>query len=156
MEVQKELNGTALKAKISGVIDENTNFGAQIGTNFTELSVDCQAVSRINSMGVKYWINYFTSLTGKGMKVDLLNCPPPVVDQMSLVDTFHSNCHVVSVMVPYECVHCKKEFVTVMKTSDLKKSDDLTLPELKCTSCQGKAVFSDIEEEYFAFLSYTK
>lgn len=154
MEVQKELKGTVLSAKLSGVIDENTNFNAQIGTTFSELTLDCQKITRLNSMGVKFWINYFTSLTGKGTKVSLINCPPPVVDQMSLVDTFHSNCHVESIMIPYECLNCSSEFVVKMTTADLKK--DLTLPEQKCAKCSEKAMFSDIEDEYFAFLEYTK
>ena len=154
MEVQKELNGTVLKAKASGVIDENMNLNALMGTNFTEMRLDCQKISRINSLGVKHWINYFTALTNKGVKVELSNCPPQVVDQLSQVDTFHSNCTIASIMAPYECTECKSEFVKEMKVIDLRKN--LNIPELQCPKCSSKAVFSDIEDEYFAFLSYTK
>jgi anti-anti-sigma regulatory factor/DNA-directed RNA polymerase subunit RPC12/RpoP len=154
MEVQKSLVGTVLLARVSGVVDENTNFNDQIGSGFTEAVLDCKKITRMNSMGVKFWINYFSALTSNGVKVTLSNCAPPVVDQMSLVDTFHSNCHIESVMVPYECVSCKSEFLTTMTTTELKEK--LDIPEEKCVKCSQKAVFSDIEEEYFAFLEYTK
>jgi anti-anti-sigma regulatory factor/DNA-directed RNA polymerase subunit RPC12/RpoP len=154
MDVQKELVGTTLKVKISGVIDENTSFISQIGTGFKELDVDCLKISRLNSMGVKYWINYFSGLTNSGTKVSLQKCSPAIMDQMSLVDTFHSNCHIESVMVPYECVNCKSESVTEISTKTLRVN--LEIPDGKCPKCSNKSVFADIAEEYFAFLDYTK
>ena len=155
MEAIKELANNILKVSLSGVIDEKSNFATTIGPIHHSLIVDCKNVLRINSMGVKSWITYFSQLTAKGNRVALSNCPPCLVDQLSLIENFHSNCEIYSVMVPYECSGCNSEFLAPYPTKDLK-ANGMTVPELKCAKCNAKASFSDIEEEYFAFMAYTK
>ena len=74
------------------------------------------------------------------------------MEQINLISNFTAGGVVESIYVPFACSACKTELVGLFKTEDLKKMGG-NIPELKCTKCGGSAVFDDIPEEYFGFLS---
>lgn len=152
VNVVKEQKGTALVVRLSGSIEESVNFDTLIGPPPAELHINCKEVPRINSVGVKAWIKYFQAAASKGTKLVFLECSTAIVEQINLISNFTCGGTVESVYVPFSCTGCKSELVGLFKTDDLKKLS-LNLPELKCSKCGGKAVFDDIPEEYFAFLS---
>lgn len=152
LNVAKEQKGNALLVRLSGSIEESVNFEQLIGAPPAELFVHSKDVSRINSVGVKAWIKYFQSAQQKGTKLHFVECSTAIVEQINLISNFASGGSVDSVYVPFACEKCKSELVGLFKTEDLKKMN-MQLPELKCTKCSGRAVFDDIPEEYFGFLS---
>ena len=152
VNVVKEQKGNALHVRLSGSIEENVNFDQLIGAPPAELVVNCKEVPRINSVGVKAWIKFFQGATAKGTKVRFQECSTAIVEQINLISNFTCGGQVESIYVPFSCTSCKTELVGLFKTEDLKKLQ-LQLPELKCTKCGSKAVFDDIPEEYFGFLS---
>ena len=152
VNVVKEQKGTALAVKISGSIEENVNFDQLVGPPVAEMHINCKEITRINSVGVKAWIKYFQGVQAKGSKLRFVECSTAIVEQVNLISNFTCGGVVESVYVPFACVGCKSELVGLFKTDDLRRRN-LQLPELKCSKCGGKAVFDDIPEEYFAFLS---
>ncbi len=151
LKVAKEQKDNALAVKLSGSIEETVNLEELIGATPQEVHVNSKEVTRINSVGVKGWIKYFQSLQTKGVKLKFQECSTAIVEQINLISNFTCGGEVESIYVPFACVNCKAELIALFKTADLDPGN-LNLPELKCTKCSGKAVFDDIEEEYFAFL----
>jgi anti-anti-sigma regulatory factor len=152
LNVVKEQKGSAVLVRLSGSVEESVNFDQLIGPPPTELIVSCKEIPRINSVGVKAWIKYFQSAQAKGTKLTFIECSTAIVEQINLISNFNCGGTIESIYVPFACTSCKSELVGLFKTADLKRLN-LKLPELKCSKCSGKAVFDDIPEEYFGFLT---
>jgi hypothetical protein len=152
LNVVKEQKGSAVLVRLSGSIEESVNFDQLIGPPPAELIVSCKEVPRINSVGVKAWIKYFQGAQAKNTKLTFIECSTAIVEQINLISNFTCGGTVESIYVPFACTGCKSELVGLFKAADLKKLN-LQLPELKCSKCGGKAVFDDIPEEYFGFLT---
>lgn len=151
VNIIKEQKGNALVVRISGTIEESVNFDQLIGPPVPEMHVSCKEITRINSVGVKVWIKYFSSITAKGTKLKLTECSVPIVEQINLISNFTCGGTVESIFVPFSCTSCKTELVGLFRTEDLKKLN-FKLPEVKCSKCGGRAIFDDIPEEYLGFL----
>lgn len=151
VNLTKELKDNVLLVRLSGSIEESTDFEKLIGTTPQEVHVYVKEVSRINSVGVKAWIKYFQSLELKKVKLKFFECSTAIVEQINLISNFIVSGTVESIMVPFSCTNCKSELVGLFKTEQLKKIE-FNLPDLKCSKCGDKAVFDDIQEEYFGFL----
>jgi hypothetical protein len=152
VNVVKEQKGNALLVRLAGSIEESVNFDQLIGLPPGELHVNTKEVPRINSVGVKSWIRYFQAVAAKGTKLRFQECSTAIVEQINLISNFTCGGEVESIFVPFACTNCKSELVGLFKTDDLRRIG-LKLPELKCSKCAGKAVFDDIPEEYFGFLT---
>lgn len=152
VNVIKEQKGNVLVVRLTGSIEESVNFDQLIGPAQPEMQLFCKEVPRINSVGVKAWIKYFQIAASKGSKVRFFECSTAIVEQANLISNFIPSGAIESLYVPFSCTNCKSELVGLFKTDDLRKMGG-NMPELKCTKCGGKAVFDDIPEEYFAFLS---
>ncbi len=152
IKVAKELNGTVLTIRLSGSIEETVNLEEMVGAVPAEVRVDCKEITRINSVGVKGWIKYFQSLQNKNVKLTFFQASTAIVEQINLISNFVCGGAVESIYVPFACTNCKAELIALFRTADINPNS-IQLPELKCTKCSGKAVFDDIEEEYFSFLS---
>jgi anti-anti-sigma regulatory factor len=151
LNVIKEQKDNVLTVRLSGSIEESTNFDQLIGPPPPQLVVNCKEVPRINSVGVKAWIKYFQGVTTQGTKLKFVECSTAIVEQINLISNFTCGGTVESIYVPFACQNCKSELVGLFKTADLKQFGQ-DIPELKCTKCGGSAVFDDIPEEYFGFL----
>ncbi len=152
VNIIKEQKGSVIAVRLVGSIEESVEFEQLIGPVSGELHVNCKEVPRINSVGVKAWIKYFAGLQQKGSKLRFQECSTAIVEQINLISNFTCGGAVDSIYVPFSCTSCKGEFIGLFKTEDLKKLN-MNIPELKCGKCGGKAVFDDIPEEYFGFLS---
>jgi hypothetical protein len=152
INITKELKDGALQIRLAGNLDETSNLDQLIGAPQPEMQLFLKELKRINSIGVKSWIRYFQGAKSKGSKLKLLECSTAVVEQINLISNFSCGAEIESIYVPFCCTQCKSELVGLFKTGDLKRIG-LKIPALKCSKCGGSAVFDDIPEEYFAFLS---
>jgi DNA-directed RNA polymerase subunit RPC12/RpoP/anti-anti-sigma regulatory factor len=148
----KEQKDDLLVVRLAGSIEESVNFESMIGMPTGKVQVNTKEVPRINSVGVKGWIKYFSSLQQKGAQLNFVECSTAIVEQINLISNFTCGGTVESVYVPFSCGQCRAEFIALFKTEDLKRIA-MDLPQLDCPKCGGKASFDDIPEEYFAFLS---
>ncbi len=149
--VAKELKDGVLLVHLGGVIDEAVDLGREIGPFSGEAQFVCREISQINSYGVKGWIEYFRKLADQGGKFTFAEVPPCLVEQLNYVKGFGCGGAVISLSVPFVCLHCHRELRGVVDAGDLRRIS-YRLPPIKCPNCGAKADFDDEPEEYFAFL----
>src|SRR5258706_15010528 len=139
--------------KLSGVIDEDNELGAlgdKLG-NGTAV-IDVSEIERINSCGVRDWVNWLSKAEKGGAKVVLVECSPAIVAQINLVNNFTGQGVVKSFYAPYFCPNCDLEKVLLVETRDMAGAQPFKAPSCRCDECDGPMDFDDMEEAYFAFL----
>jgi anti-anti-sigma regulatory factor len=143
--------------KLSGVIDEDNELASlsdKIGSGTAV--IDVSEIERINSCGVRDWVNWLGKVEKNGAKVILVECSPAIVAQINLVNNFTGQGVVKSFYAPYFCPNCDLEKVLLVETRDLAQTIPFKAPSCRCDECDGPMDFDDMEESYFAFLSNAK
>jgi anti-anti-sigma regulatory factor len=143
--------------KLSGVIDEDNELGTladKLGTGTAV--IDVSEIERINSCGVRDWVNWLSKAEKGGAKIVLVECSPAIVAQINLVNNFTGQGQVKSFYAPYFCPNCDLEKVLLVETRDMHGAQPFKAPSCRCDECDGPMDFDDMEESYFAFLSNTK
>src|SRR4030095_5757253 len=143
--------------KLSGVIDEDNDLGSlaeKIGSGTAV--IDVSEIERINSCGVRDWVNWLGRTEKNGAKVILVECSPAIVAQINLVNNFTGQGVVKSFYAPYFCPNCDLEKVLLVETRDVAGTHPFKAPSCRCDECDGPMDFDDMEESYFAFLSNAK
>ena len=143
----------SIKIELEGVIDESTDFSKVLASMEGQVVViDCEKVKKINSSGVKSWINFFQEFNKKNT-VKLVKLSIVLVEQLNSVMNFACGAEIESIFVPYVCQDCGKESSHLMDVSFLRKMT--TLSEAPCPHCEGgHAEFDDLPEEFFSFLEF--
>lgn len=141
--------------KLGGIIDEDNHLGgltAQIAGPIVIL--DVADILRVNSYGVRDWVNWLDSLSRLGRQVVMVRCSSAVVGQANMVTNFTGQAIIVSFQAPYYCAHCDLSVVKVLSVEELlaKKRGPLAAPDHVCEVCGNTLEFDDFEESYFAFL----
>ncbi len=143
--------------KLSGVIDEDNELGTladKLGSGTAV--IDVSEIERINSCGVRDWVNWLSKAEKGGAKIVLVECSPAIVAQINLVNNFTGQGQVKSFYAPYFCPNCDLEKVLLVETRDMHAVQPFKAPSCRCDECDGPMDFDDMEESYFAFLSNTK
>jgi len=143
--------------KLSGVIDEDNNLTTlvdQIPAGTAVINVG--EVERINSCGVRDWVNWLGKIEKNNASVVLVECSPAIVAQINLVHNFTGGGAVKSFFAPYFCPACDLEKVLLIETAEMSGQASPTAPTCRCDECDGPMDFDDMEESYFAFLANTK
>jgi anti-anti-sigma regulatory factor len=143
--------------KLAGVIDEDNELNTladKLGTGTAV--IDVSEIERINSCGVRDWVNWLGKAEKGGAKVVLVECSPAIVAQINLVNNFTGNGLVKSFYAPYFCPNCDLEKVLLVETRDMAGTQPFKAPSCRCDECDGPMDFDDMEESYFAFLANTK
>jgi anti-anti-sigma regulatory factor len=143
--------------KLSGVIDEDNELGTLVDRLGAGTSViDLAEIERINSCGVRDWVNWLGKAEKKGAEMVLVECSPAIVAQINLVNNFVGNGAVKSFYAPYFCPSCDLEKVLLVDMEEMANQDRPKAPVCRCDECDGVMDFDDMEESYFAFIQTTK
>lgn len=139
--------------KLGGVIDEDNELGELVdriphGTAV----IDLGEVERINSCGVRDWVNWLSKLETNGTRSVLVECSPSIVAQINLVNNFTGSGVVKSFYVPYFCPECDEEKVLLVEAADMGPPPHEP-PTCRCDECDLVMDFDDMPDSYFAFLS---
>jgi anti-anti-sigma regulatory factor len=137
---------------LTGAIDEDANFERLLSklNNMSAIRIDMSGVGRINSCGVREWVNFVRALPSNA-DLALEKCPSVVVAQINMISNFAANARILSVKAPFVCDSCGHEEEILV---DLQRGEKPSLEARACSSCGKKAlVFDDLEESYFAFIS---
>jgi anti-anti-sigma regulatory factor len=142
--------------KLGGVIDEDNELGEltekiPAGT----VAIDLSEIDRINSCGVRDWVNWLTRVEKNGSRVILVECSPSIVAQINLVNNFTGGGVVKSFFAPYFCPNCDREKVLLVEVAEMVGTPTKA-PTCRCDECDGVMDFDDMEDSYFAFLSTAK
>ena len=150
LSIQKTNTANGLNVELSGAFEETVQLETLIGPVQGVLTVNCRGLTRINSVGVKTWINYFQKLKMAGITIRFEECSPPIVEQLNMISNVSCGGEVVSVLLPYSCVKCMKEFVIPLETKNINPD---ALPQAKCERSDCANQFDDVSEDYFYFLN---
>ena len=148
--------GDVSYVKLGGVIDEDNELGELVDKipNGTAV-IDLGEIERINSCGVRDWVNWLSKLESNGTRSVLVECSPAIVAQINLVNNFTGSGVVKSFYVPYFCPECDEEKVLLVEASDMGPPPHEP-PTCRCDECDLVMDFDDMPDSYFAFLSNQK
>ena len=139
--------------KLGGVIDEDNELGDLVDKIPSGTAViDLGEIERINSCGVRDWVNWLSKLEYNGTRSVLVECSPAIVAQINLVNNFTGNGVVKSFYVPYFCPECDEEKVLLVEATDMGPPPHEP-PTCRCDECDLVMDFDDMPDSYFAFLS---
>jgi anti-anti-sigma regulatory factor len=145
--------GDVSYVKLGGVIDEDNELGDLVDKIPSGTAViDLGEIERINSCGVRDWVNWLSKLESNGTRSVLVECSPAIVAQINLVNNFTGSGVVKSFYVPYFCPECDEEKVLLVEAGDMGPPPHEP-PTCRCDECDLVMDFDDMPDSYFAFLS---
>src|SRR5690349_5116922 len=145
--------GDVSYVKLGGVIDEDNELGDLVDKIPSGTAViDLGEIERINSCGVRDWVNWLSKLESNGTRSVLVECSPAIVAQINLVNNFTGSGVVKSFYVPYFCPECDEEKVLLVEAADMGPPPHEP-PTCRCDECDLVMDFDDMPDSYFAFLS---
>ncbi|MCC6996129.1 MAG: hypothetical protein IT370_16085 [Deltaproteobacteria bacterium] len=136
-----------------GEIDENADFAELRRRLKASVVFNLAEVRRINSCGVREWVNFVRDLPGV-TELTFTHCSPAIVTQLNMIYNFRGGAKVRSFLAPYVCENCNTEedklldVHTHFPTRDTKK-----MPEFTCEKCGEQMEFDDLPERYLSFLA---
>ena len=140
---------------ITGTIDESADFNELLAKRSGILFVDFKNVQRINSSGVRRWVQAVAQLNQ--VEIHYMNCSCPVVEQLSMVPEFLGRKNTVeSFDARYVCENCNYSHIFNLVVgfdvkAGLQKYDDG--PERFCPKCNSKMEFDHNPDSYLYFLT---
>jgi hypothetical protein len=163
MEPQKQLEPAALSWHIQtkpgatlveffGEVDENVDFAELRRRLSGPVVFDLGRVRRINSCGVREWVNFVRDLAGKA-DLTFVACSPAIVTQLNMIYNFRGHAKVASFLAPYVCASCENEEEKLLDVATNFPGRSREPPTYVCARCGGQMEFDDLPERYFAFLN---
>jgi class 3 adenylate cyclase len=152
VSVQTVRIGAVSHVRFSGSIDERFDPGAALASAHGHVVLDLGAIRRITSFGVRRWMDLVAAVPATLQGLYVIHAPPPVVDQLNMIDGFMGAACVVSVLAPYSCGQCGEECVRLVDLRAARPTLDAAVaPRHQCSVCQSELTFADLFDEYFAF-----
>lgn len=137
MKIKVSALGEAALVLLSGDIDsdvEDVTSAIDAATGAKNLVFDCQDLRRINSIGVKGWINAIGRWS-KDRTVAFRNCPHAFIDMAVMVPAFIGTCDVQSFQATFKCDNCHRESLQLIEVKGKQATG--TQPTV-CAKCGGR------------------
>jgi anti-anti-sigma regulatory factor len=147
MMFRLENKGATTTVVVSGEITEETDFGPILEVQGGTVNLDLGGVSRINSCGVREWLNFVTALKATGRKLILERCAPVIVTQLNTIYNFTGGGTVRSVLGPYYCPQCDQEENVLVELDKTQSMPNV----LACPKCGGEMEFEEMYDVYLGF-----
>jgi hypothetical protein len=135
--------------RLAGVIDEHADLRF-MGNLHGDVRLSMRGVRRINSYGVRSWIDAIRKVP-TDCRLELVECPPPVVDQMNMVAGFLGRGKVTSFYAAMVCESCSHEVDHLFTVEECRKAGG-KFPPVACPTCGKRMEVDDIEEQYLLFV----
>lgn len=139
--------------EFTGDIDETSDFTELAkrlaGTVLFRLS----EVRRINSSGVREWVDFVTRLENVEELI-FSHCSPSVITQINMIYNFAGQARIRSFYAPYTCPSCLREEAKLIDVRSQVKDGEIShdLPSYSCDDCGVALEFDEIPDRYLAFL----
>lgn len=135
-----------------GEIDENADLSALRARLAGTVVFDLENIRRINSCGVREWVNFVRELP-EVEELTFIRCSPVTVYQLNMIYNFRGPATIKSIYAPYICENCDTEedgFIDL--ESQYPDGNIGAMPELRCSQCDEPMEFDDIPDRYLSFL----
>ncbi len=135
-----------------GEIDEYVDFAELRRKLSGHVVFHLGEVSRINSAGVREWVNFVRDLPSVS-DLTFSHCSPAIVAHLNMIYNFRGEAAIRSFYAPYVCDACDREDEKLLdvKVQFPNGSPD-DLPEVSCEGCGEPMEFDDLPERYLSFL----
>jgi anti-anti-sigma regulatory factor len=139
--------------EFNGEIDENTDFSELHRKLSGSVVFHLGQVRRINSCGVREWINFVRDLPNVS-ELTFSHCSPAIVTQLNMIYNFRGNAKLRSFYAPYICESCNAEEQKLIDVEEQFGSGDIyNVPDYECEKCSEPLEFDDLPDRYLAFLA---
>lgn len=136
-----------------GDIDENSGLFDLTPVLTGTVVLDLGGIRRINSAGVREWVNFIRDSDPRTDHLALSNCSPAIVMQMNMIANFRGNAEVTSFYAPLVCPACDHEQDELIQTTpEIVSGLPHRIGDFTCAECQSGLELDDIPERYFSFL----
>lgn len=135
---------------IAGIIDEGADLSPLSNLEARAIEVSMRGVRRINSFGVRAWMDAVRRLP-QSTRLHFVQCPPPVVDQCNMVAGFLGHGTLVSFYAPMVCTECDEQIDQLFLTAACRDNGG-KLPPTPCPRCGRPMEVDDLEEQYLLFV----
>jgi len=145
-------DGDVMRVELRGEIDENADFSDLRHTLRGNVDLRLEGITRINSCGVREWVNFVRGLDSV-RTLSFSRCSPPVVLQLNTIYNFRGRARVRSFMAPYVCEACHNDEYKLLDVAEHFPDRRAHVPAFRCRKCGGVMVFDELPERYLSFLS---
>lgn len=136
--------------EFAGEIDENADFAELRRRLRGEVVFELAEVRRINSCGVREWVNFVRDLPHV-TALAFSHCSPAIVTQLNMIYNFRGPATIGSFFAPYVCDACGLEEEKLIDTTQWNVAAGL--PSFSCSQCGAAMEFDDLPERYLSFLA---
>jgi ABC-type transporter Mla MlaB component len=148
-----ELREGRLVAHLRGEINENADLAELRRQLRGDVELDLEGVARINSCGVREWVNFVRNLADV-RSLNFARCSPTVVLQLNTIYNFRGPAGVKSFLAPYVCETCHIDEYKLLDVNEHFPDGPLGgVPAFRCPRCSGVMMFDELPERYLSFLS---
>lgn len=139
--------------ELYGEIDENAEFSELRRRLKGPVVFHLAEVRRINSCGVREWVNFIRDLP-EVSKLTFAECSHPIVTQLNMIYNFRGPADIESFYAPYVCENCNHEEEKLLQVAPLLEAENTgDVPSFSCPECGDIMEFDDLPERYLSFLS---
>lgn len=135
-----------------GEIDENADFVELRRRLRGAVAFQLAEVRRINSCGVREWVNFVRDLPHV-TDLSFSHCSPAIVTQLNMIYNFRGNARIRSFYAPYVCESCGHEEDKLIDVQSQFPGGKFKAPEFACEQCSAAMEFDDLPERYLSFLN---
>ena len=158
LEVQKNRVQDVQFVFLHGSITEDSVLDSIESGGAKTMVIDLAKVTRINSYGIRQWINHLKKIHETTPNLVFTRCPPSIVEQFNMISNFGADGVVYSFYLPFYSESQDKDELVLF---DAGSNPGMGYEEIiaSCVSRldpAAKFVFNDIEDEYFSFLQLQK
>jgi len=146
-----ERAGELTRVTFEGELDENVDL-SELRTQLRgAVEFALADVRRINSAGVREWVNFVRDLPHV-TELAFVDCSPLIVAQLNMVYNFRGNARVRSFLAPYVCPRCGLEHEKHLDVREHFAAGVRRPPTFTCDRCATLLEFDDLPERYLSFL----
>jgi hypothetical protein len=135
---------------VNGIIDENADLSPLLSLPAKPAELNLKGVRRINSFGVRAWIDMVRRVPIT-TPLTFVQCPPPVIDQCNMVAGFLGHGVLKSFFAPMTCEECDEQVDQLFETERCRANGG-KLPPTPCPRCGRNMEVDDLEEQYLLFV----
>ena len=141
-----------LLVELSGELNEDADLDRLRRGLAGQVVLHLAGVRRINSGGVREWVNFIDVLTSTH-PVTLTHCSPAVVAQLNMISNFAGRARIASFLAPYSCTRCEREEEHLIDLERHFLDRDLSrMPAVSCMACGAAMDFDEVVDRYLSFL----
>jgi hypothetical protein len=142
-----------MTVSLFGEIDENVDFSELRRRLRGAVDFQLAEVRRINSCGVREWVNFVRDLPHV-TELTFTRCSPAIVTQLNMIYNFRGNAKIRSFYAPYVCESCNNEEEKLLDVdAQFPDGEVHKVPHFPCSECGEVMEFDDLPERYLSFLA---